>query len=38
VIKSGALRKPRPVLSALDVADAELLLERQARRLNEIGA
>ena len=38
VIKSGALRKPRPVLSAQDVADVELLLARQARRLQEIGA
>ncbi|MDB5537293.1 MAG: dihydrodipicolinate synthase family protein [Devosia sp.] len=38
VIKSGALRKPRPVMSALDVADVELLLARQARRLAEIGA
>ncbi|HTM76837.1 MAG TPA: dihydrodipicolinate synthase family protein [Devosia sp.] len=38
VIKSGALRKPRPTLSAPDIADIELLLARQARRLKEIGA
>ncbi|MDB5622568.1 MAG: dihydrodipicolinate synthase family protein [Devosia sp.] len=38
VIKSAALRKPRPSLSALDVTDIERLLARQARRLAEIGA
>lgn len=37
-IKSGALRKPRPVLSPLDVADVERLLARQAIRLKEIDA
>jgi 4-hydroxy-tetrahydrodipicolinate synthase len=37
-IKSGALRKPRPVLSAADIADIERLLARQASRLTEIGA
>ena len=37
-IKSGALRKPRPVMSAADVADVERLLARQAIRLKEIGA
>ncbi|GLQ10430.1 dihydrodipicolinate synthase family protein [Devosia yakushimensis] len=37
-IKSGALRKPRPVLSAADIADVERLLARQAIRLKEIGA
>ena len=38
VIKSGALRKPRPALSPLDIADIELLLARQARRVAEVGA
>lgn len=38
VIKSGALRKPRPTLTALDIADVELLLARQDKRLKEIGA
>jgi 4-hydroxy-tetrahydrodipicolinate synthase len=38
VIKSAALRKPRPVMSALDVADVERLLAAQAKRLSEIGA
>lgn len=38
VIKSAALRKPGPKLSALDVADIERLLARQAIRLGEIGA
>jgi 4-hydroxy-tetrahydrodipicolinate synthase len=38
VIRSGALRKPRPQLSALDIADIERLLARQAIRLDEIGA
>lgn len=37
-IKSGALRKPRPVLSVADIADVERLLARQAIRLKEIGA
>ena len=37
-IKSGTLRKPRPVLSAADIADVERLLARQAIRLKEIGA
>jgi 4-hydroxy-tetrahydrodipicolinate synthase len=38
VIRSAALRKPRPVLSAPDLADVELLLARQARRLAAIEA
>jgi 4-hydroxy-tetrahydrodipicolinate synthase len=38
VIKSGALRKPRPTLTNLDIADVERLLAHQARRLKEIGA
>jgi 4-hydroxy-tetrahydrodipicolinate synthase len=38
VISSGALRKPGGALSAKDVADVELLLARQAKRLAEIGA
>jgi 4-hydroxy-tetrahydrodipicolinate synthase len=38
VIKSGALRKPRPALSALDIADVERLLAAQTKRLAEIGA
>ncbi len=38
VISSGALRKPGAALSAMDVADVERLLARQARRLAEIGA
>ena len=38
VIASGALRKPRPALSQLDIADVERLLDAQARRLAEIGA
>ena len=38
VIKSGALRKPRPVLSALDIGDVERLLAAQTKRLAEIGA
>lgn len=38
VIKSAALRKPGPKMSAQDVADVERLLARQAVRLKEIGA
>ena len=38
VIKSGALRKPRPALSALDIGDVERLLAAQTKRLAEIGA
>jgi 4-hydroxy-tetrahydrodipicolinate synthase len=38
VIRSAALRKPRPALSAADIADVELLLARQGRRLAAIGA
>ena len=38
VIKSPALRKPRPILTKLDIADIELLLARQAKALEEIAA
>ncbi|KAF5880605.1 MULTISPECIES: dihydrodipicolinate synthase family protein [Rhizobium] len=38
VIKSATLRKPGAKLSALDIADVERLLARQAIRLKEIGA
>ena len=38
VIRSAALRKPRPALSELDIADVERLLAHQNRRLEEIGA
>jgi 4-hydroxy-tetrahydrodipicolinate synthase len=38
VIASAAMRRPRAALSAADVADIELLLARQERRLREIGA
>jgi 4-hydroxy-tetrahydrodipicolinate synthase len=38
VIKSAALRKPRPTLTQRDVSDIELLLARQQKRLMEIGA
>ena len=38
VISSGALRKPGAALTKLDIADVELLLARQARRLQEIAA
>ncbi len=37
-IASAALRKPGPKLSAADVADVERLIERQTKRLREIGA
>jgi len=37
MIASAAIRKPGPKLSAEDIADIELLIERQARRLSEIG-
>jgi 4-hydroxy-tetrahydrodipicolinate synthase len=37
VIKSSALRKPGAKLSALDIADVERLLSRQAVRLRTIG-
>jgi 4-hydroxy-tetrahydrodipicolinate synthase len=37
VIASAKLRAPAPRLSADDIADVELLLDRQARRLAEIG-
>jgi 4-hydroxy-tetrahydrodipicolinate synthase len=36
VIASAALRKPGPKLSAADIADIELLIRRQIRRLSEI--
>jgi 4-hydroxy-tetrahydrodipicolinate synthase len=38
VIASATLRKPGPALSKLDVADVERLLQRQVKRLAEIGA
>ena len=37
IIASSAIRKPGPKLSAEDAADIERLIERQARRLGEIG-
>jgi 4-hydroxy-tetrahydrodipicolinate synthase len=37
MIDSATIRKPGPKLSAEDVADIELLIERQVRRLGEIG-
>ena len=36
-IASPALRKPAPLLSADDKAEIERLIERQARRLKELG-
>lgn len=36
VIATAALRKPGPKLSAADIADIELLIRRQIRRLSEI--
>ena len=38
MIASAALRKPGPKLSGEDVADIELLIDRQTRKLFEIGA
>jgi 4-hydroxy-tetrahydrodipicolinate synthase len=38
VIASPRLRSPAPTLTPADVADLERLLDRQARRLSEIGA
>ena len=38
MIASATIRKPGPKLSGEDSADIELLIKRQARRLNEIGA
>ena len=38
VIASPRLRSPAPILSPADIADIELLLARQARRLEEIAA
>jgi 4-hydroxy-tetrahydrodipicolinate synthase len=38
VIRSAALRRPSSQLSRVDLADVERLLERQAKRLKEIGA
>ena len=38
MIASATIRKPGPKLSREDSADIELLIERQARRLSEIGA
>jgi 4-hydroxy-tetrahydrodipicolinate synthase len=38
VLASGLLREPRATLSALDVAEIEVLLVRQSRRLKELGA
>jgi 4-hydroxy-tetrahydrodipicolinate synthase len=35
VIASAALRKPGPKLSALDIADIDLLIRRQTKRLQE---
>ncbi len=35
-IASAAIRKPGPKLSAADIADIDLLIERQQRRLKEI--
>lgn len=37
MIASATIRKPGPKLSVEDIADIELLIERQARRLSEIG-
>ena len=37
VIASAAIRKPGPKLSAADIADIERLVERQGRRLAELG-
>ncbi|MDO9068463.1 MAG: dihydrodipicolinate synthase family protein [Deltaproteobacteria bacterium] len=37
MITSAAIRKPGPKLTAEDINDIELLIERQARRLGEIG-
>lgn len=38
MIASASIRKPGPKLSSEDIADIELLIERQTRRLTEIGA
>ena len=38
VIASEAVRKPGPKLSAADVADIARLVQRQERRLAELGA
>ncbi|MFT3907559.1 MAG: dihydrodipicolinate synthase family protein [Steroidobacteraceae bacterium] len=38
VLASPALREPRTLLSAADVAEVDLLVERQLRKLREIGA
>lgn len=37
MIASATIRKPGPKLSVEDIADIELLIERQTRRLSEIG-
>ena len=37
VIASAAIRKPGPKLSAADLADLDLLVKRQTRRLAELG-
>jgi len=37
MIASPALRRPGPSLSAQDVADVELLIQRQTKRLEELG-
>lgn len=37
IIASAAIRKPGPKLSAEDIADIELLITRQTKRLAEIG-
>jgi 4-hydroxy-tetrahydrodipicolinate synthase len=37
MIASATIRKPGPKLSFEDIADIELLIERQTRRLSEIG-
>ncbi len=36
-IASAAIRKPGPKLSSADIADIEMLIARQTRRLSEIG-
>jgi 4-hydroxy-tetrahydrodipicolinate synthase len=38
VLASALLREPKATLSAVDVAEIEVLLARQSRRLKELGA
>jgi 4-hydroxy-tetrahydrodipicolinate synthase len=38
IIASSALREPRSALTGTDIAEIEVLIERQTRRLQEIGA